>query len=151
MGCAWPQIPLSPHPSRPNPSRPKTVSTVKDVVLLVNLELGIPNLRDLRGHRRAFSDLHTSQRNGINSYCGITLILPHSALCLCRWLLCAFPCSLPAKKLLRLRIPGVGQTHLLEFPQHQTDPTKPVLLFCKCLSLICLPSGTVRPCGQQWN
>lgn len=82
MGCARPQIPLSPHPSRPNPSRPKTVSTVKDVLLLMNLAPGIPNLRDLRGHRRAFSDLHTSQRNRINSYCSITLILPHTALCL---------------------------------------------------------------------
>lgn len=113
---------------------------------------GSKNLRDLRGHRRAFfnpASFTTLMR------LVLTVLSPSSYLnALSPWRrpLSVFPWKLLlAQKLLLLRSPGMGQTHLVPFPWHQTElchETSPLALRVSATSL---PPWLWGPCGQWSN
>lgn len=65
---------------QPVPSGPQPGNVVKDVVLLVNLELRI-EISEIRGPQVGFSQsCILPDMSEINFHCTITLIQPHSAL-----------------------------------------------------------------------
>ena len=65
---------------QPIPSGPQPGNAVKDVVLLVNLELGT-EISEIRGAQAGFSQsCILPNMSEINFHCTTTLILSHSAL-----------------------------------------------------------------------